>query len=309
MKTGIKEQIVNELHKPARKNYVRRKVVLKGLNDLYQIDLVEMIPYAKENRGFKYILVVIDAFSKFVWALPVKNKSGKEVTGTIKKILKKPHIPKNIQSDNGKEFYNREFRDLMQQLKINHYSTYSNVKASIVERVNRTLKSLMWKAFSLQGSYKWLSLLPKIVYKYNNTKHLTIGMKPSVVSTKNEQDILNSVYSSIKIAPFKTKFKVNDYVRISKYRSAFDKGYTPNWTNEVFIVKAVQHTNPTTYLLQDQQGQDVFGGFYDYELQIAKYPNVHLVEKIIRKKGNMMLVKWLGFDDSHNSWIKKTSIV
>ena len=158
--TTIKEQVVNELHKPARKKFMRRRVIVKGLNDLLQADLVEMQPYSKFNRGYRYILVVINVFSKYVWAEPVKTKSGKDVATAMKTILLTLKTnPQNLQTDRGTEFFNQHFQKLMERFKINHYSTFSNLKASVVERVNRTLKTRMWKMFSLQGNYRWLNIL------------------------------------------------------------------------------------------------------------------------------------------------------
>jgi hypothetical protein len=310
MNVNIKENVVNELHKPARKNYKRRNVLIKGLLDSWQADLVEMIPYAKMNKNFRYILVVINAFSKFVWAEPVKKKNATDVSNAMKKILEQTEPPKNLQTDMGKEFYNSQFKELMKKFNINHYSTFSNLKASIVERVNRTLKNIMWKRFSNQGNYKWINILPEIVEKYNNTKHSTTGYKPSEVGKKNEIKILKQSYTNIKtIDPKKHKFKIGDSVRISKHREAFTKGYTPNWSNEIFKIVKVQFTNPTTYLLQDQNNEQIQGGFYHEELQKVKHPDIYLMEKILRRKGNKVYVKWLGMDNSHNSWISKNNIL
>lgn len=308
---SYKQQVVEEVHKPARRNFKRRKVVVKGLNDLLQADLVEMQPFAKLNKGYRYILIVINVFSKFVWAQPVKQKTSKDVTAAMKLILSHmKKVPKNLQTDLGKEFYNKEFQSLMQASNINHYSTFSNLKASVVERVNRTLKNLMWKQFSLQGSYHWLKLLPQIVEKYNNTVHSTIGMKPSEVGEKTAQHLLKTVYNRLKkVDNRKKKFKVGDFVRISKHRELFKKGYTPNWSNEIFKIIKVRLTTPITYLLQDQSGQNIQGTFYTEELLKTKYPDVYLIEKVIKAKGKQLLVKWLGFDNSHNSWINKTDLI
>lgn len=309
--SNIKKEVVEELHKPARRKFKRRRVIIKCLNDLIQADLVEMIPYAKNNKGFRYILVVINVFSKYVWAEPVKRKTAKDVTHAMKKILSQMKIkPKNLQTDLGKEFYNKEFESLIKSEGINHYSTFSILKASVVERVNRTLKSIMWKQFSLQGSYKWLNLLPKIVMEYNNRVHNTIGMKPKDVTKKNENLLLKSVYNHIKTMDSKpSKFKTGDYVRISKHREAFSKGYTPNWSNEVFKVRKVNFTNPTTYLLEDENKTEIQGTFYSEELLKVKYPDIYLVEKIIRRKDNKVFVKWLGLDNRHNSWINKSNVL
>lgn len=307
--SATKRDIVEELHKPVRINFKRRKVIIRGLDDLFQADLVEMIPYAKYNKKYRYILIVIDAFSKYVWAAPLKTKTGKEVTCAMKNILTTDdRIPANIQSDLGKEFYNKDFQELMKKYNINHYSSFSTKKSSIVERVNRTLKSKMYKEFSINGSFRWYDLLDKIIAKYNITKHRTLGMAPADVNKSNEQMLLKSVYNypTITYAHI-SKFRTGDLVRISKYRGVFNKGYTPNWSNEIFTISKVQYTDPITYLLKDSQDHDIKGCFYTEELLKVKHPDVYLVEKVLKKKGNMIFVKWLGFDNSHNSWIHKDS--
>lgn len=312
---SVKEQVIDELHRPARVNFRRRRVILKGLNDLLQADLVEMIPYARLNRGYRYILVVINAFSKFVWTVPIKRKTGKDVAAALDSILKNlkaaAATPRNLQTDLGKEFYNNDVRKVLQKYNINHYSVYSNKKASIVERVNRTLKSRMWKKFSAQGTYRWFSpLLSEITKEYNNTVHSTTRMKPTEVQENREKTLLQTVYSNPKVFDASAqKFKENDFVRISKHREAFTKGYTPNWSNETFVIRKVKLTNPVTYLLRDSKGDDILGGFYNEELQKVKFPDVYLVEKVLKRKKNMVYVKWLGLDKSHNSWIHKSNIV
>ncbi|CAK1578742.1 unnamed protein product [Parnassius mnemosyne] len=101
---------------------------------------------------------------------------------------------------------------------------------------------------------------------------------------------------------------VGDYVRISKYKGTFENGYTPNWSTEIFIIRKLQNTIPTTYLIEDTiRGQPILGGFYAQELQKTKNPNIYLVEKVLRRKGNKVLVKWLGLSSSENSWIDKSN--
>src|SRR5215468_2691501 len=133
--TDIKSKISHELHKPARKNFPRRRVKVLGIGDLLQADLVEMIPYARENNGYKYLLTLIDCVSKKAYAAPVKDKTAKNVTAAMESIL--PAGVRNLQSDQGNEFFNTEFNALMKRHTINHYHTYSHVKAGIVERFNR----------------------------------------------------------------------------------------------------------------------------------------------------------------------------
>lgn len=298
-----KREIVNELHKQARKNFRRRRVIIKGIDDLWQADLVEMGNYAIYNSGYRYLLTVIDTFSKKAWAVAVKNKTGENVTIAMKSIFTSNNRkPRNLQTDDGKEFFNNRFHQLMQSNQINHYSTYSVLKASIIERFNRTLKGIMWKEFSYQGTYKWINKYKELVNNYNNTYHRTIKMAPNEVDSSNEKYLLDTVYSNLKVFK-KPKFEVGDNVRISKYKHTFEKGYTPNWTTEIFRVKIIKNTNPNTYILEDYQGHEIKGGFYEFELMRTKYPHTYLIEKVLKRRRNMLYVKWLGFSSEHNSWI------
>lgn len=306
-----KRDVVEELHRPCRRNFKRRKVIIKGLDDLWQADLVEMGVYASENNGYRYLLTVIDTFSKYGWVVPLKNKTALAVANAMQSIFDKKRIPKNLQTDDGKEFFNNtHFPKLMAKHQINHYSTYSALKASIVERFNRTLKSIMWKEFSSRGAYKWIHLIKELLLDYNSRKHRTIKMRPLDVNKSNEQQLLSTVYERIKIKPVNTKFKYGDCVRISKYKHVFSKGYTPNWTTEIFKVKTIQPTSPVTYLLEDYQGNPIRGGFYEQELTLTKYPKLFLVEKILQqRRNNNIFVKWLGFNNEHNTWIKKSELI
>ena len=305
---------MNELHAPARRNFPRRRVVIRGYDDLWQADLVEMRPYAKQNRGYHYILTIIDAFSKYAWAVPVKTKSGRDVTAAFATVLRQSdRCPRNLQTDMGKEFYNAEFQRCAKTRGINHYSTYSVMKASIVERFNRTLKNLMWKQFSLNASYRWVDLLPALVRTYNHRKHRTINARPVDVTPATRlsfaanEPLLPSASAGVRRR--RAKFKAGDKVRVSKFKTLFEKGYTANWSTEVFEIATVQRTYPVTYILRDSAGEPISGGFYEYELHSVANPDVYLVEKIIRRKGNQVYVKWLGFDSSRNSWISDKDIL
>ena len=303
-----RRRLVEELHAPARRNFPRRRVIVRGYDDLWQADIVEMRPYSSFNRGHHYILTVIDVLSKYAWAVPLKSKGGSETADAIVEIIRASgRCPKNLQTDMGKEFYNVDVQKILKKHNVNHYSTYSMLKASIVERFNRTLKSDMWKMFTLNGNYKWIDELPRLVSDYNARKHRTIGMRPANVTPAIAERLLDTVYSVIKIAG-PAKFKVGDSVRVSKYKTIFEKGYTPNWTTEVFTIVKV-HTNPVTYLLEDYRGKSVAGAFYEHELHRATHPDVYLVEKVLRRKGDKVYVKWLGFDGSHNSWIHKNNVI
>lgn len=170
-----KKQVVEELHRDVRRNFNRVKFQMRGIDDTFQIDLIEFIPYSRENRGYKYALVVIDVFSKYAWTIPLKNKTGIEVTKGMRTVFEtSKRVCKNCQSDNGKEFYNKHFTALMSKYKVNHYSTFSSKKASICERLNRTLLHKLWKHFSFVGNHKWVKPLQDITNVYNKSFHRTI---------------------------------------------------------------------------------------------------------------------------------------
>ncbi|XP_011687488.1 PREDICTED: uncharacterized protein LOC105449807 [Wasmannia auropunctata] len=133
-------------------------------------------------------------------------------------------------------------------------------------------------------------------------------MRPINVTPTIANKLLTTVYNHVKIAAL-ARFKVGDLVRVSKFKTIFDKGYTPNWTTEVFKIIKMQKTNPATYLWRDSCGKPIAGGFYKYELRRVANPDVYLVEKVLRKRGNEVYVKWLGLDDSHNSWIHKDNVL
>jgi len=298
-----KRKLVDELHKPGRRYYQPRQVDIRRSDNNWQADLVDMSAYAKVNQGYRFILTVIDNFSKFAWARPLKTKNGVDVTKAMRSILEQGRQPRLLYVDQGKEFYNAHFKRLMDEYNIRLYSTLCNLHASICERFNRTLKTRMWKEFSFRGTYKWIDILPQLVLSYKTTKHRTIGMKPADVTVANANP-LQRVYRERQPPLRKNpKFKVGDKVRVSKVKHVFQKGYTPSFTTEIFTVSAVKPTIPVTYRLKDYQDKPIQKGFYQEELTAAKYPDLNLIEKVLKRRGNRLYVKWLGFDSSHNSWI------
>lgn len=168
----VKEQIVKEIHRDARKNFERRKYTMRGIADTLQADLIDMQQFEQNNRGYRYILIAIDVFSKRAYAVPLKDKTAKSTTDGMEIILKQVGQPiRNLQTDDGKEFFNRMMKQLLVQYGgINHYSTYSIKKASIVERLIRTIKRKLYMYFSLESTKIWYRILKNVIATYNNTK-------------------------------------------------------------------------------------------------------------------------------------------
>jgi len=294
------EAIAKELHAPARRIYNRRSIQLGGINDTWQMDLIDVQKYKRENSGYTFILLVIDAFTKFIWLRPLKDKTGQEVANSLSDIIETSPFgaPKNLQSDQGKEFLNKYCREIYASENINFYHVFTHLKAAIAERAIRTIKSKLYRYFTAKGSYKWTGILQSIAREYNERIHRTTGMAPAQVLNRDDE---NKIFHNLKVPKFSIKvpkFKVGDTVRISKYKTIFAKGYTPNWSTELFTVYKILKTLPITYELKDEDGNIITGKFYEEEMQLTEYPTTYLIEKVISRnpKNKTMKVKWLGID-------------
>ena len=175
--------LAKELHQVAKKKYDVRPVNVLFKNEVWAADLVDMIEWNKEINGLKYILTVIDVFTKYAWVIPLINKTGQTITDTFSNLFKNA-IPSKLWVDNGSEFYNKTFEKLLKSHSIVIYSTYSNNKSVIVERFNRTLKTNMFRLFTQKNNRNWINILDKLVKDYNDAIHSTFGMSPNDASLK-----------------------------------------------------------------------------------------------------------------------------
>ena len=315
LKEFLEEQPTYGLHKRELKTFLTRKVMVSYIDQQMQCDLVDMQKFSKANKGYNYILTAIDIFSRFAWAKPLKRKTGEEVVKQFKVIFDDA-IPGKIQFDDGKEFYNQKIYDLFGKHDIEYFSSRSEKKASIVERLNKTLKTRMWKYFTANETEVWYDIIDDLVNDYNNSFHSGIGMTPTEArDPKNSDTVWYNLYGDFLLHDFgKPKFKVKDHVRISKYKTIFTKGYLPNYTEEIFKVQQVIYTKPFVYRLEDLLGEDVDGLFYEQELSYVPNPDEieYKIEKVIRRKTvkgkRMALVKWKGYPDKFNEWIPAEDI-
>ena len=265
---GIKKnnsQEAKELHKPIIRKFKRRKVIVHKIDEIWSADLVDMRHFSKQNKQFKYLLTVIDIFSKFAWAIPLKTKTGKELIQSFQKLIKK-RKPNKLWTDAGKEFVNKEFKKFLTDNEIELYQTFNEGKAVVIERFNRTLKEKMWRYFTETKCNKYLDFLPKLVSNYNNTIHSTIKMTPTEGS---QQENAHKIKYTPAIAKDNPKFKIGDRVRIYKYKKLFSKGYETNWTKEIFVISKINNTSPLTYKIKDLHGEDIIGSFYKQELSLS----------------------------------------
>ena len=181
------------------------------------------------------------------------------------------------------------------------YSTYNEGKSVVTERFIRTLKNKIFKHMTAISANIYFDALDDIVNKYNNTVHRTTKMKPI--------DVTSDAYAEYNedLNKKDPKFKVGDHVRISKHKTIFAKRYAPNWSEET-IVSKIKNTVPWTYVISDMNDEEIIGTFYEKELQKTNQEEFR-IEKVTKRKGNELCVKWKGYDNLFNSWIDKKEYI
>ena len=314
---NVRGKLSNELHKVARVNFRRRNYELKSESDLFQADLIDMSNLSKYNSNFKFILAVINCFTKFAFCVAIKTKSASSVFTALEPIIRNNKM-KLFQTDQGTEFFNSKIKALLDKYNIKHYHVFTDKKAAICERFIRSFKSRIYKYLTQHTTKRWVDALPKLLNEYNGSFHRSIQMCPNdfrkkhrsrVIAALNKAAKANLRLKSKRVMP---KYKLGDIVRISKYKQIFDKSYNINWSTEYFIVHSVFPSIPPTYILRDQSGEIISGRFYEEEMLKTRLNtaerDIYLVEKVIKRKGNKLFVKWLGFPPKFNSWVNKNSI-
>ena len=155
-KINWQKQLADELHKPIKRKFTQRRVIVNHIDEIWAADLIEMQQFSKWNKGYKYLLMVIDVFSKYGWIVLLKNKQGDAIRESFQSIFKNCRKREYLWTDKGSEFYNKHVKDLLAKNKITLYSTENEQKSSVVERWNRAIKNKMWKQFTVQGNTRYL---------------------------------------------------------------------------------------------------------------------------------------------------------
>ena len=257
--------LANELHKPVSKKFDKRKVYSQFKDNIWGVDLADMQSLSRKNKGIKYLLCAIDLYSKYAFVIPLKDKKGISIANAFNKIIKQSNRkPNEIWVDQGGEFYNNVFKKWLLNNDIIMYSMYDEGKSVVAERFIRTLKNILYKHMAIASKNVYYDVLDDAVNKYNNTKHSTIKMKP--IDVKDNERVYIDEHNEKD-----RRFKVGDRVRISKFKNIFAKGYTPNWSTEIFIDDKINDTVPYTYNLKDLNDEEIIGSFYDRELQKTKF--------------------------------------
>ena len=296
-------QLANELHKPIIRKFNKRKVHSSFKDNIWGVDLADMQLLSKFNKRFRFLLCVIDIFSKYAWVVPLKDKKGISIVNAFQLILKESNgKPNKIWVDKGSKFYNNSFKKWLRDNNIEMYSTNNEGKSVIAERFIKILKNKIYKYMTSISKDVYIDKLDDIVKKYNNTYHTSIKIKPV--------DVKDNTYINFKkeVNDKNPKFKVGDHVRISKHNNIFAKGYMPNWSEEIFVISKIKNTVPWTYVLNDLNGEEIIGILYEKELQATNQQEFR-VEKVLKRKGDKLYVKGKGCNNSFNSWIDKKDIL
>ncbi len=293
--------------KPTAHNpyYIRR------LRQMIQIDLIEIIKVSKENKGFNYILVAIDCFSRKVWARLLSRKTAQEVLLKLKYILGKTGSVESICSDRGQEFTNNKMKKFLSERKIELIHPYTSTHAHYVERVQRTLQDMIWKYITSKQSYTFHHKLQDFVKTYNNRKHRITKLTPNE-GDKEENSLhiqkMQEDYRA-KIKPTKkVRFKIGDRVRIAISKGKFSRGYERQSKEEVFKIVEVSKKLPKVlYTIASLKNEAVIGKFYQWQLTKILDQEVYLVEKVLQKNKTHYKVKFVGYDDPEWVPIKNLS--
>ena len=249
MKKDLTKIFIDEIYsKPPKKNYPTNKIIYNHVDEIWSIDLADMVDYKiSNNKGFRYIFIIIDNFSKYLWAIPLKNKYSQTITNEFSNILStSKRKPLKIESDRGSEFYNNIFPNFLRSKNIHHYSRFTDKGPSIAERVIRTVRNLLKKPVFEKGNADWLSELPSVIKQYNNTVHHSTKMKPIDASKKSNE---KTVYSNLKDdrVKQKPKFKLGQLVRTADIKRIFSKGDSTNWSYKLYTITEIIHDTIPSY--------------------------------------------------------------
>lgn len=322
VKDFLQQSRTYTLHKPTRKRFPRRKIIAPKPRVIMTCDLGDFSNLQRHNRGVKYILFCLDVFSRYLQVTSLTSKSSQSTLKALRNILEseKSKGTSRLFTDLGTEFYNRKVKEYLSSKRVILYSNYSReIKASLAERVIRTIKAKIYKYLTLNNTLTYIDMLPVFVEAYNHTPHrgLGKGQTPAQVHQFRDLPLIKAQFRRMYLYQPTTEKKtvssdlsVGDIVRLqstSRTQFKFNKTYTVNNTEELFTVVRIDRSQKIpTYFLRDLADEDVEGAFYRHELIKSSLPDIYQVDVLkTRKRGNkkQYFVRWRGYPDKFNSWI------
>lgn len=313
-------------HMQRKHKYKRSKIIPFELDFMFAADLIDLSkpPFPSKNDNIRYICIMLDIFSKFVWAYPLKNKSADIMVDMFKQAFEgeNPRIPQRIIFDRGQEFRAKKVQEYLNSKGITSIFTNSIKKSSYAERMIREIKDKMFKFLTHNQTMRYIDVLPSIVSGYNNRIHTVTKMKPKEVNNSNALELYRTIYlpqiknKDICIRKQKAKFEIGSLVRISNPSFVFVKGYHGLYSEKIYKVVAILKDCPIRYKLETLSGESIIGSFYSEEMVLTDIDvknSYFKIEKILGEKKirnvTYVLVKWLGYDDKDNQYIKKSDVM
>ena len=283
---------------------------------MMEIDLIDATKLSKANEGMKFILVLIDAFSRELWLHPQPTKNAKDTLKSLSILLEKSGMPHRIRGDSGREFLNKLIENKIEANGIKYINvTNEKSKAAFAERVICTFKKKLYKYLHSNQTERYIDVLQDLVDSYDNTYHNTIKMKPNDVNKSNELKLWMRLYLPTFLKAGKPpKYKIGDTVRITKYRKKFDKEHEMQWTQELHTIAKVIYALPMRYQIKDLKGEPITGSFYEAELQpVYKHKHTKFnIDEILDERGEgrgkQYLVSWQGYPAKFNEWVNASDV-
>ncbi len=302
------------LHKPAAKKFPRLHYVADGPYDQFQADLLDFGALVKYNDGYRYLLVVIDIFTRRAWVEPLKSKSANEVLKAIEAVFGRcERLPHKFQTDRGTEFVNAKLQKLLEAKGITWLATQNQeIKCAQAERLNQTIGRRLHRYFTYKQTRRWTDVIQDMISSYNASPHRSLKFHaPNDVTDANfveYQNLPKLEYLARRLP--RINVKVGDYVRISLKKGQMEKGALQQWSDEVYKVYEKLHVQDRVlYKLKDLLGEEMVGRFYPYELRVVpEQTNESAPIGIIKQKGNKVLVHYIGWDKKFDVWMNKKDI-
>lgn len=320
------------MHRPSLRKFKRNKVIVDGIDSQWDADLMDMSYVAEHNDGSRYVLMAIDVFSRYAWAVPIATKKAEDVLRGMRQLLSTGRTPNAIRTDKGKEFTSAKMSRFFKDRNILHTVTQNEVKANYVERLIKTIKGRLSKYFQEKNTFSYLNVLSDVIDSYNHTYHRSIKKTPNSVNENNQFDLWQQLYiephvklprdkkrkkskrKKKKKSPF--KYKINDTVRVSYLRNIFTREYDNRWSGEIFTVthRLLRNGIPV-YNVKDYAGDQIRGTFYEQELQGVDFDpdKTFKIEKVLKTKGRgknkSYLVRWQHWPPKYDSWVADLTLL
>ena len=304
------------LHRGVKRKFPKRKIITPYAGYQVDVDSAYMMDHVDKNDGYGYFIAAIDCFSKLAFTAAVKSLKAVEVSKVLETLLLKfPFKIERCRTDIGSEYKSHLTQKMFKKLKIKHFFAYNTeTKSSIAERFFRSFKAILYRYMTANNTHRWVDALENLTTTYNNTYHRTIKRPPATVTKADEHTLWKLVYekSGKTIPPAKFTFELNDTVRLSTVKGKFDREFHQKWTREYFLIsERLIKQGIAVYRVKDLHNEPVTGTFYASELQkiiVNEDEDKYIIEKIVKRKGNKCLVRWLGWGKKFDTWLHKESL-